>query len=129
MYKTIFTTITILIILIIIVGCNPLIYIIGDGPDRPQLNKKEEENQIKEREKYIEEHPTLTDEQKTLISSGIVGEGLTKNQIINILNWAEPDRVLSTTMYGADEVWIYKLPRSLKVRKLYFKHDGLIKLE
>lgn len=129
MYNIIFVFLIILLVTLFI-GCNPLIYIIGDGPNRSQLNKRQEEIDTERREKYIiANSSTLTDRQKNLISSDIVDVGLTKEQIINVLGWSKPDKVLSTTKYNANEVWVYDLPRSVKNRKLYFKDNILIKIE
>lgn len=115
--------------LIFIMGCNPLIYILGDGPDSPSISDKEKGIAVSKREKYIVEHQELTERQKNLISSGIVGEGLTQEQIIKILDWHEPDKKEITDKYGADEVWIYKLVGADSDRRLYFKKDILIKME
>lgn len=129
--KRIETFIVVLLILVvsaIFSSCNSLIYIIGDGPDTPKIPKEERDFQIR-RERYVASHPELTERQKALILAGRVGEGLTKEEIIDILDWPKPDIVQPTTKYGADEIWIYKSFRPSGDRKLYFKNNILIKIE
>lgn len=122
--------IVILFVLAVFYGCNPLIYILGDGPDTPpQINKEKENSQVNKREKYVVNHPELTERQKALILAGRLGEGLRKEEIINILDWPKPDIIHSTTEYGADEVWLYKLSGPRRDRKLYFKNTVLIKIK
>jgi len=78
-------------------------------------------------EAYISQHPELTKRQKGLILSGVVGEGLTKEQT-KLIYGDEPDKIETTNLkYNADEMWFY---RGVNWNDyFYFKDDILIKID
>lgn len=88
-------------------------------------NRMIQESRIK-RIQYLEGHANIAQRQKDLIGGGVLGLGLTGEQVILIIG-KEPINKSSTNKYGADEEWLYK--EGIRRRYLYFKDDILVKIE
>lgn len=113
--------------ILLCMGCksvDPEPHFIGSfNPASPELAKQRRERI----DRYIEAHPELAEKQRALLYSGVVGEGLTKEQV-RLLLWRDPDKTEQGSLkHGADEMWFYRGPKWNDY--YYFKDDILIEID
>lgn len=113
--------------LLILMGCksvDPESHFMGSfSPASPELVMQRRDRI----DRYIEAHPELTERQRALLHSGVVGEGLAKEQV-RLLLWRDPDKIEQGSLkYGADEMWFYRGPKWNDY--YYFRGDVLIKID
>jgi len=79
-------------------------------------------------EKYILEHPNLSDSSKDNLRSLKVTVGSTKDEVILLLG--KPDKIINETsgaLYGASEIWIYETNRlrafTIFIVPVFFMHE------
>lgn len=94
-------------------------YIMAEQPYIDRLERKAE--------KYMVEHPELDEQKKNLIRKGKINIGFSKEEVRLFYNYMHPDKMKTTSDYGAEEVWIYNEWSADEF--LYFKGDRLIKIE
>lgn len=87
-----------------------------------QLIKESQER----RKRYLATHPDLNERQKGLIEGGVIGEGLTKEQVMVIDNIA-PTEIRKSNKFDSTEIWVYR--QGIIEHCSYFKDDILIKTE
>jgi hypothetical protein len=98
MFKYIRLCLSIILILVSIEGCA----ILDIARESNYNNPKPDRDQ---REKYVLAHPELDPRHCNLIENGIVGIGMSKEEVI--ASWGKPDRIERASKFGADEVWYY----------------------
>lgn len=79
-----------------------------------------------QREKYILDHPQLDLAIRNLIENGIVGTGMSKEQVT--ASWGKPDSIEKTSKFGADELWYYWDNWKFHTR-IYFSKDIVVKTD
>lgn len=78
------------------------------------------------REIYISEHPGLDSGIRNLIKNGIVGTGMSKEEVI--ASWGKPDRIEKTSKFDTDEMWYY-WDNSKFHPRIYFSKGIVMKTE
>jgi hypothetical protein len=78
------------------------------------------------REEYVSIHPELNPRISGLIKSGIVGIGMSKEEVT--ASWGRPDHIKKTSEFGADEIWYYwDNPKFHPI--VYFSGDIVVKTD
>lgn len=78
------------------------------------------------RNMYISAHPELDPGIRNLIESGIVGTGMSEEEVT--ASWGKPDRIETTSEFGADEIWYYWDNPKFHPR-VYFSKGIVIKVD
>jgi hypothetical protein len=98
------------------------------GDPTPLKNREKERLEWrKKRDEYLAKHPEIPKSQRDLIYAGVIGKGLTKEQVI-VMYGSNPDKIETGSLkYDADEMWFY---RGVGWNDYYyFKGDSLIKID